>query len=447
MATTRSSTLRAASLAFCIAAATAPLVDASSLAHGSNARRGLGDFVYQGCYTDQGDNRVLADKVIGDDKLTLRRCAAECVGYNWFGVENGSGCYCGTSLSADAEKRPEEECSVKCAGSNCQTCGGADRINVFSAISVPGSSSAVPPESSTSTFEDSTTISEPPSTETTFTVPPQEETTSAPATTVTTSTTAPCSLTTTFAPATCWASIPTACSSLSRSPAIPYPAVTVPATNCRNSFIVGPTPIPEIASCFTNANSPSFQPMSAYSCVASAHVYCRSSVVCATTTDAAGNPLPTSGVTVDNGGFEAGRTWPLDTSSGADSVLGVAVSADRSHSGNYALKGVFDNTSGASRTYRQLVFWEPGATYEASWWWWSENSQASTTSRMQISGAGLTFLHDAPTFGGPTGQWVRTSKTFTPTASFGDVRFTMYGNQQGGANTFYVDDIEFVKLS
>ena len=224
------------------------------------------------------------------------------------------------------------------------------------------------------------------------------------------------------------------------------------ATNCRNYFVVGTTPAPAVASCFTDVTRPSFQASSAYDCVAGADVYCRSSEVCATATaatDAAGNPLPTSaGVTVEDGDFEAGRAWPLDSSSGADSVLSVEVSADRSHGGgSYALKAVFHNTSGASKTYRQVVLWEPGAAYEASWWWWSENPLASTTSRMQISGAGLTFLHDAPTLGGPTGQWVRTSQTFTAAASFGTVRFTVYGNRQGGANTFYVDDIQFVKVS
>ncbi|KAK4163863.1 WSC domain-containing protein [Cladorrhinum sp. PSN259] len=467
MASTHSSLVRAASLAFCLAVATAPLSNASSLPRRATTPRGLGDFVYQGCYTDQTDSRSLADKVIHDDKLTLRKCAAECSGYDWFGVENMSDCYCGTSLSPDAEKRPESECSLRCSGSRCQICGGVDRINVFSAASTTTPSSIVTEsltstaevsatepttvaetttttvEETTTTIEETITTSEPsitlPQEETTFTLPPDETIfTPTPTPTFTTTSTTECSLTTTYGPSTCFGTVPTVCASLSRNPPIPFPAVTAAATNCRNIFNVG-TVLPEIASCFTDATRPNFVATSAYACVANADVYCKPTAVCAT----GGGFQPTS--VVDNGGFEAGVLWDLNTASGT--AIDVSVTTERTHNGNYALRGVFDNTNGASRTYKKMVFWEPNATYEVSWWWWSESSAASTTSRMQITGAGITFLHDAPTFGGPTGQWVRTSQSFSTTASFGTLFFTMYGNKQGGANTFYVDDIQIIKVS
>ncbi|KAK3995918.1 hypothetical protein QBC44DRAFT_3915 [Cladorrhinum sp. PSN332] len=442
MASTHSRLTRAASLALCFAIATAPLSNASSLPRRATTPRGLGDFVYQGCYTDQPDNRSLADKVVHDDKLTLRTCAAECNGYDWFGVENSSDCYCGTFLSLDAEKRPEGECSLLCSGSHCQICGGVDRLNVFSATrttSVEESTTASEPSMTVEPSTTSLSITRPPEEETTFNLPPEETTfTPTPTPTLTTSTTA-CSLTTSYSPSLCWPSIPTACASLSRSPAIPFPAVTAAATNCRNFFNVG-TVIPEIASCFADATRPAFVATSAYSCVANADVYCKPTAVCAT----GSGPQPTS--VLENGGFEDGVAWDLQTASG-NSAIEVSIATDLTRTGNYALKAAFDNTNGASRLYRKTVFWEYGATYEASWWWWSENSAASTTSRMQITGAGMVFLHDAPTFGGPAGQWVRTSQTFTTVASFGNVLFSMYGNKQGGENTFYVDDIEIVKVS
>lgn len=118
MASTRfTSGLKAASLAY--------------LASLASALPALGEFKFQGCYTDDRDQRSLTGKRSFDPAMTFQMCAAACDGYQWFGVEYGSQCYCGTSLVSTAEKRPDMECSMRCGGSRCQTCGDADRLTVF----------------------------------------------------------------------------------------------------------------------------------------------------------------------------------------------------------------------------------------------------------------------------------------------------------------------------
>ncbi|KAK5656749.1 hypothetical protein OQA88_4297 [Cercophora sp. LCS_1] len=246
-------------------------------------------------------------------------------------------------------------------------------------------------------------------------------------------------------PATCFASVPAVCQTLNRTPTVPYPAVTVPATNCRNFFNVAATPIPEIASCFEGYASRAWNPASAYSCISNAPVYCSTTVtsVCSAATDAPA-PAPTY---INLAGFESGDMgpWAANTNNGGD-VIKTSVSTEVTHSGTYALRTEFSNANGGSRMWiRDVAGLSPG-NWELSWWWYSTNSAASTTSRVQFNGAGVSFVSDAPTKGGLTGQWVRHSTTFTAAASVGRFYFSVYGNQQDGPNVFYVDDIELRKL-
>ncbi|KAJ4292884.1 hypothetical protein N0V88_005544 [Collariella sp. IMI 366227] len=101
------------------------------LASLAQAMPALGDFKYQGCYSDHNDNRSLTGPVNRNDKMTLQKCAIACKDYQWFGVEYGTQCFCGTSLASTAEKRPDTECRMKCGGNLCQVCGDGDRLNVF----------------------------------------------------------------------------------------------------------------------------------------------------------------------------------------------------------------------------------------------------------------------------------------------------------------------------
>ncbi|KAK3386656.1 hypothetical protein B0H63DRAFT_139416 [Podospora didyma] len=251
-------------------------------------------------------------------------------------------------------------------------------------------------------------------------------------------------------PETCWISIPTVCSSLNRTPSIPWPAVTPTATSCRNSFLAGTTTPAAIAACFTNVNSPQFVGASAWACVTNADVYCKFTTAPCGGAAPTGAPPPAAQPTniLANPGFESGSPspWTLSSTLGTDSVIGVSVVTNQErHSGASSLRAVYDNTNGGSRTYMQIVSLEPGADYEASWWYYSTNSAASTVTRMQFAGA-ATFVYDVATLNMPTGQWIRTSKLFTATTSFGTVRFSMFGNKANAPNTFFVDDISIMKV-
>lgn len=449
----------------------------------------LGEFKYQGCYTNDEHDVALKSKVVTDPELTLPKCAAICDGYAWFGVQAGSVCYCGTSLADSAVKRPEAQCNVRCAGTRCQVCGGPDRINVFwtgestttSASAEPTSTSTEePPVESTTTEEppaESTTTTEEPTISSTITTTtseaPLENTTSttseAPAKTTTTTTEEPpiiiptptptlpptqCELTTTLlaTPNPCWAALPTACESLNNA-ALRYPAYTVVASRCSVAMYGADFVLPTaLSSCFQSYTRPSWTPTAAYSCVATADVYCRSATVCkdAVATPTAPTQFYRNALFADGevAGFEDGKLWDLPSGSNSEeSVIRVGVAEGVAHEGRYALKVDFSNTNGGSRGWAKYVTLDPGVEYVASWWWWSENAQGSTTSRMQFTGGGgVGFLKDAPTKGGPTRQWVKVEQRFTTAASFGRVFFSVYGNRQDAANTFYVDDISITRV-
>jgi hypothetical protein len=213
---------------------------------------------------------------------------------------------------------------------------------------------------------------------------------------------------------------------------------------------MGATIAPEVASCFSNLSRPqSFTATSAYACVTNAPIFCQFNTFCADSPQAtatSGSPAPTN--PVSNGNFETGDMsgW-ISTGGFSDpAAMSVAVSSDISHdAGTYSLKSVFTNSNGGLFSWYQDVSLEPGANYVASWWWYSTNSAASTMSRMQFTGAAA-FVKDAPTTGGPVGQWVQVTQSFTAAASFGRVRLSVSGNKQAAGNTFYVDDFALTRV-
>ncbi len=263
-------------------------------------------------------------------------------------------------------------------------------------------------------------------------------------------TTTPCELTTVYlpTPSNCWAAIPTPCATLGNTPALNYAIATIYASQCRNAFLAQATVVPEIASCFTAIASPAkFTATAAYSCVANADVYCQSTTLCKAdaTVGAPAGPVATN--VLGEGGFEDAQLWPSQTSTGGDDVISCSVSTDMAHSGTHSLKTVFSNTNGGTRGWAKSVRLTPGATYELSWWFWSTNAQATTVMRSQFTTGGVSTLYDVSTLGQPTGQWVRTSKTFTPLTNSATVYFSIYGNKAAAANLFYVDDISIVQIA
>jgi hypothetical protein len=85
---------------------------------------------YAGCFVDSVGSRVLSGKQTGSDDMTAAKCAETCADFDYFGVEFGTQCFCGrtlTELPVD-----EEQCWMTCGGQGDSVCGGPDRINVWS---------------------------------------------------------------------------------------------------------------------------------------------------------------------------------------------------------------------------------------------------------------------------------------------------------------------------
>ena len=121
-------------------------------------------YQYVGCYQDsegrtRGSDRVLGNASYTDDNLKIATCQWYCeygaagAPYPYFGVEDGSECWCGSKLNSNSQntKFPEDECRVECNSRSGEICGAPWRINVWSATTT-----VTPRYSFTSTIASST---------------------------------------------------------------------------------------------------------------------------------------------------------------------------------------------------------------------------------------------------------------------------------------------------
>ncbi|KAK6337179.1 hypothetical protein TWF718_009962 [Orbilia javanica] len=88
--------------------------------------------VYLGCYIDGISGKALRYQY-ANDSLTPSVCADICSshGYSYYGVEYSRECYCDNTLNSASFQVLSEECDMTCAGDATQTCGGRDRINIY----------------------------------------------------------------------------------------------------------------------------------------------------------------------------------------------------------------------------------------------------------------------------------------------------------------------------
>ncbi|RFU33902.1 hypothetical protein B7463_g2402, partial [Scytalidium lignicola] len=98
-----------------------------------------------GCYTDSVTARSLpvAEGVTGGPtEMTVEACQSACLaaGYSLAGVEYADECYCGNSLQNGAAPA-SSGCNMACAGNSAETCGGSNRLNIYS----HGGSTSPPP--------------------------------------------------------------------------------------------------------------------------------------------------------------------------------------------------------------------------------------------------------------------------------------------------------------
>jgi len=67
--------------------------------------------------------------------MTNDICWSICVnaGYAYFGTQYGTQCFCGNSYGSEGQA-PESDCSMTCAGSPTQNCGGTNRNSIYKLI-------------------------------------------------------------------------------------------------------------------------------------------------------------------------------------------------------------------------------------------------------------------------------------------------------------------------
>lgn len=59
----------------------------------------IGDWEFQGCYTEATDKRALSSSTYAKDDMTLDSCAEFCDGFKYFGTEYGRECMCNVRFS------------------------------------------------------------------------------------------------------------------------------------------------------------------------------------------------------------------------------------------------------------------------------------------------------------------------------------------------------------
>ncbi|OKL57192.1 hypothetical protein UA08_07338 [Talaromyces atroroseus] len=88
-------------------------------------------YSYLGCYTDNVNSRTLPAATTSDNNMTLTECANFCSGYQYFGLEYTTQCFCGTGLSSSSTEAAKTDCNMPCGGDSTETCGGANILSVY----------------------------------------------------------------------------------------------------------------------------------------------------------------------------------------------------------------------------------------------------------------------------------------------------------------------------
>jgi uncharacterized protein (DUF2141 family) len=116
-----------------------------------------------GCYNDTVGDRTLSTEIfsIPGASMTVELCQAACkaAGFTLAGVEYAGECYCDNKLENYGGPASDGSvgCNMACNGNAAETCGGPDRLNMYSLVS--GGSSTTSSVSGTSTIGSSSTTS------------------------------------------------------------------------------------------------------------------------------------------------------------------------------------------------------------------------------------------------------------------------------------------------
>jgi hypothetical protein len=364
----------------------------------------VGAFSYQSCWTDSVGARSLTGTNEMQAGMTVEMCATFCDGYEYFGVEYGSECYCGNDLAGEAAA--EADCSILCAGSASEWCGGPNRLNLYALHPI------APAPSSTAEATPETTPTP------TITPGPQ----------LTTVTDCPASSTMVGGPSTsCYWKLPSPCAGLAT--ATQWYIASMSLQRCTMS-IQRPFPT-AVSSCFPNYFGPTNKGSTIYNCLQTAGLTCSYASDCTTATYTVGQeptaiatPTPSfEAVALRNPGFESGSTdgWtftqPLTPFNTQD------VSTVRVHSGSNAFRAIFLNNNGHSTVMSQSVYVVPGGNYSVSGWITHDNPTNSNCGfavyAMPYWTRNLTGTLDMRTL--PANTWRQFTSTFQASASYATV--------------------------
>lgn len=89
-------------------------------------------YTNMGCYNETHDRRAILGAGTSSTTNSLESCATFCYGWNYFGVEFGSECYCSNYIYSNSYfQPPPNKCTMPCPGNANETCGGPDALNVW----------------------------------------------------------------------------------------------------------------------------------------------------------------------------------------------------------------------------------------------------------------------------------------------------------------------------
>lgn len=108
----------------------------------------VGEYIYQGCYTDAATGRTLTQTATNGAEVDVAFCAGFCAGFLYFGVEYGRECFCGNSLAAGSSKVLDGECNMVCGADEFAYCGAGNRLGLYqrnSTVTIPATTTSTPP--------------------------------------------------------------------------------------------------------------------------------------------------------------------------------------------------------------------------------------------------------------------------------------------------------------
>lgn len=103
---------------------------------------GNADYTYYGCYNETtgnpsvGNKRALAGgNMTSSHSMTIQTCLTQCSSSSpnnvFAGLEYGRECWCAPDLNSFANKLPDANCTLPCAGNATEICGGALTITTY----------------------------------------------------------------------------------------------------------------------------------------------------------------------------------------------------------------------------------------------------------------------------------------------------------------------------